>query len=300
MPLSISDLSNPRTGDFNVNSDSNIHEKKMTPRKPKSQHHSEMFRISLLYACRPDHQLVKLAKQIPWEMFEKRFEELNCPDNVRPGLPVRIMVGQLLLKHACGLSDEEEWWLDSYYAHYFCRETHFQQELAKRVMAQVKTSKNKMCGAQALKVECNNKGKVHKRYELRVKVGVAMTNRSNFVLDVLTFSGNPYDGHTLSAQFGQNRVWNSRLKRLLKRRQATQQIIGHIKHDGLLERNYLKDTEGNKMNAMLSFAGRRLPTILNMIRKFYNNFWRRLFFDLGLDKSKWFLAFQRGHLHADN
>ena len=62
----------------------NIHEKIMTPRKPKSQHQSEVFRISLLYACRPDHQLVKLAKQIPWEMFEKRFEELNCPYNVRP------------------------------------------------------------------------------------------------------------------------------------------------------------------------------------------------------------------------
>ena len=102
----------------------------MTPRKPKSLHQSEMFRIALDYACRPDHPLVKLAKQFPWEMFENHFGELYCPDNGHPGLPIRMMVGLLLLKHIRGLSDEEivEWWLDSPYAQYFCGETHFQQE----------------------------------------------------------------------------------------------------------------------------------------------------------------------------
>ena len=166
------------------------------------------------------------------------------------------------------------------------------------MMAQEKTSKNKMYSASALNVECISKGKVHKRYEFRVKVGVAMNSRSNFVLGGLTFSGNPYDGHTLSAQLGQNRVWNSRLKRLLKLRQAIELLTGHIKHDGLLRHNYLKDTGGDQMNAMLSVAGRRLLTILNKIRKFYNNFRRRLFYCLGLDKSKSFLAFQQGHLYA--
>ena len=83
----------------------------MTPRKPKSLHQSEMFRIALDYACRPDHPLVKLAEQFPWEMFENHFGELYCPDNGCPGLSIRMMAG-LLLKHARGLSDEEvvEWW----------------------------------------------------------------------------------------------------------------------------------------------------------------------------------------------
>ena len=102
----------------------------MTPRKPQCLHQDEMFRISLHYACRPDHPLVKLAEQMPWEMFEKEFGELYCPDNGRPGLPIRMMVGLLLLKHVRGLSDEEivEWWLDSPSAQYFCGETHFQLE----------------------------------------------------------------------------------------------------------------------------------------------------------------------------
>ena len=73
---------------------------------------------------------MKLAEQFPWEIFEDHFGELYCPDNGRPGLPIRMMVDLLLLKHTRGLSDEEvvEWWLDSPYAQYFCGETHFQQE----------------------------------------------------------------------------------------------------------------------------------------------------------------------------
>ena len=102
----------------------------MTSPKPKSLHPSEMFRTSLLYACRPDHPLVKLAEQIPWEMFEKRFGKLYFPDCSHPGLPIRMMVGLLLLQHTRVLSDDEvmELWLESVYAQYFCGETHFQQE----------------------------------------------------------------------------------------------------------------------------------------------------------------------------
>ena len=72
-------------------------------------------------------------------------------------------------------------------------------ELAKRVMTQERNRKNKVYSAHAPEVECISKGKVHKRYEFGVKVGIAVTNRSNFVLSGLAFPGNPYDGHTLSA-----------------------------------------------------------------------------------------------------
>ena len=107
----------------------------MTPRKPNSLHQTEMFRVCLIYACRPDHPLMKLSEQIPWEIFEEHFGKLYCPDNGRPGLPIRMMVGLLLLKHARG--------------------------------------KNKVYSAHAPEVECISKGKVHKRYEFSVKVGIA-------------------------------------------------------------------------------------------------------------------------------
>ncbi len=101
----------------------------MIPPKPKLQHQSEMFRISLTDACRWDHPLVQLAVKIPWELFEDQFDALYCEDNGRPGLPLRMMAGLLLLKYTRGVSDEEmvEWWLDSPYVQYFCGEKYFQQ-----------------------------------------------------------------------------------------------------------------------------------------------------------------------------
>ena len=60
-----------------------------------------------------------------------------------------------------------------------------------------------MYSAHALEVECISKGKVHKRYEFGVKVGVAVPSRSNFVMGGLAFPGNPYDSYTLSSQLGQ-------------------------------------------------------------------------------------------------
>ena len=101
----------------------------MTLPKPKSLYQSEMFCISLTCAFRPNHPMVQLAEQIPWELFENRFEELYCPDNGRLGLSSQMMVG-LGLKHARGFSDEKvvEWWLDSPPAQYFYEERHFHQE----------------------------------------------------------------------------------------------------------------------------------------------------------------------------
>jgi transposase, IS5 family len=43
------------------------------------------------------------------------------------------------------------------------------------------------------------KGKAHKKYELGVKVGITVTNQSNFVLGARSFPGNPYEGHTLES-----------------------------------------------------------------------------------------------------
>ena len=72
----------------------------MTVRKPRTLRQDKMNCVSLLYACLPDHPIVKLPEQMPWEMFEEKFGELYCPDNGRPGLPglpIRMMVGLLML-----------------------------------------------------------------------------------------------------------------------------------------------------------------------------------------------------------
>lgn len=52
------------------------------------------------------------------------------------------------------------------------------------------------------------------------------------------------------------------LKKLLKRRQAIEPVIGHMKTDGLLNRNWLKGTLGDAMHALLCGAGHNLRMIL--------------------------------------
>ncbi len=173
--------------------------------------------------------------------------------------------------------------------------------LAERLLAQKQDDKNKLYSLHAPEVECINKGKAHKRYEFGVKASIATTNKSNFV-GGLAVPGNPYDGHTLKQALAQVRrligkpideafvdkgyrshgeakttvfisgqkrgIDTQRLKRSLKRRQAIEPIIGHLKADGRLGRNFLKGTEGDQVNVLLSCAGHNLRLILNKLRLF--------------------------------
>ena len=185
--------------------------------------------------------------------------------------------------------------------------------LARRLLTQKKDSSNKLYSLHAPEVECISKGKAHKRYEFGVKASIAVTNRSNFVVGGLALPGNPYDGHTLkraldqvrmlcgqrieevyvdhgyrghdetdSAVYisGQKRGVTARIRRCLKRRQAIEPIISHLKHDGWLGRNHLKGTEGDTMNVLLSFAGHNLRLILIRLRDRCARFFLSLSFSL--------------------
>ncbi len=182
--------------------------------------------------------------------------------------------------------------------------------LAKRLLAQQKQDKNKLYSLHAPEVECISKGKAHKRYEFGVKASIATTNKSNFVVGGMALPGNPFDGHTLTRALeqvrrvtgsvideafvdrgyrghgetqttvyisGQKRgIKTERLKCSLKRRQAVEPVIGHLKSDGLLGRNYLTGTEGDQMNVMLSCGGHNLRLILRQLRIFCARIWRNL------------------------
>jgi IS5 family transposase len=182
--------------------------------------------------------------------------------------------------------------------------------LAKRLLAQQKKDKNKLYSLHAPEVECISKGKAHKRYEFGVKASIATTNKSNFVVGGMALPGNPCDGHTLTKALAQVRrmtgsvieeafvdrgyrghgetqttvfisgqrrgIKTQRLKCSLKRREAIEPVIGHLKSDGLLGRNYLKGTEGDQMNVILSCAGHNLRLILRQLRIFCAQIWGSL------------------------
>ena len=68
------------------------------------------------------HPLYQLSDKIDWGKFETAFQPLYCQDNGRPGKPIRLMCGLLILKHLRNLSDESlvEQWSENAYYQYFC------------------------------------------------------------------------------------------------------------------------------------------------------------------------------------
>ena len=52
-------------------------------------------------------------------------------------------------------------------------------------------------------MECIAKGKAGKKYEFGNKVSVAVTSRGGWLVGAQSYTGNPYDGHTLAAQLQQ-------------------------------------------------------------------------------------------------
>ncbi len=76
----------------------------MTQRPTKEQ---PMTGWSLEMVLDADHELYRLALVLDWAALEAEFGKLYCPDNGRPGTPIRLMAGLHFLKHTFGLSDEE-------------------------------------------------------------------------------------------------------------------------------------------------------------------------------------------------
>ena len=165
----------------------------------------------------------------------------------------------------------------------------------------------KLYSVHAPEVECIAKGKAHKQYEFGVKVGIVSTSKESFVIGAKSLPGNPYDGHTLQAcieqaervsgvkakeaytdrgyrghgcNTGTLKVWiagarrgvTAAIHRKLKRRNAVEPVIGHMKCDGRLARNFLKGNEGDAMNALLCGAGHNMRKILKKLRLLCDSF----------------------------
>lgn len=166
-------------------------------------------------------------------------------------------------------------------------------ERIERLLTQKRQDKNKLYALHAPEVECIGKGKARKPYEFGVKTSVAITHKSGLMVGARTFPGNPYDGHILSAQLeqvgillqdtgkvpkevfvdlgfrgvdadnpnveiihrGKAKSLTTGQWRLLKRRQAIEPSIGHLKADHRMDRCWLWGQTGDALHAVLCAAG---------------------------------------------
>jgi transposase, IS5 family len=164
----------------------------------------------------------------------------------------------------------------------------------------------KIYSLHAPEVECIGKGKPHRPYEFGVKVSIATTLKRSkggqFALHAKALPGNPYDGHTLATVIpdiettigaeieriladagykghnapashkfrvytsGQKRRMTPAIKREMRRRAAVEPVIGHIKNEHRMDRNYLAHSSGDAINAVLAAMGYNFRLLLNWLR----------------------------------
>jgi IS5 family transposase len=99
----------------------------MKPKTMPREKQGHLLYQDLLEQLNPKHPLLILARKFPWALFEEEFAQLYASVG-RPGMPVRLMVGLLLLKQLENLSDERvvEAWIQNPYYQAFCGMEHFQ------------------------------------------------------------------------------------------------------------------------------------------------------------------------------
>ncbi len=183
----------------------------------------------------------------------------------------------------------------------------------------------KVYSLHAPEVECIGKGKAHRPYEFGVKVSVATTlahaRGGQFVAHVKALPGNPYDGHTLNTVIpemetligntieriladkgyrghnappdykfrvftsGQKRRMTPKIKRELRRRSAVEPVIGHLKSEHRMGRNYLWHRAGDAANAVLAAVGYNFRRLIKWLSFLLSEILARLSLELCLNLS---------------
>lgn len=201
-------------------------------------------------------------------------------------------------------------------------------QIMERIVGQQRGDSHKLYSLHAPEVSCIAKGKAHKKYEFGSKVSVASLSKSNVVVGIANFVGNPHDSKTLAPTLEQVTHWTGRRyervlvdkgyrghgqvgssavimpgkqahgssyalrrhKTMCKRRSAIEAMIGHLKSDHRLGRNYLKGLLGDKHNALLAGMGFNLMLLLRELAGHFLSAMLGSFFCLDLRRRLRFAA----------
>jgi len=160
-----------------------------------------------------------------------------------------------------------------------------------RILAQQPKDTHKIYSLHEPDVYCIAKGKDHVQYEYGNKVSIASTAKSNILVGVVSHEFNVHDTHTLPDILGHieqsrkkkakqatcdrgypgkkvvngteivlpkpplkrdNRYQRDKKRKQCRRRAAIEPIIGHLKSDFRLSRNFLKGITGDEINLLMA------------------------------------------------
>jgi len=162
-----------------------------------------------------------------------------------------------------------------------------------RMLKQKRGDKNKLYSLHESHVYCMSKGKAHQRYEFGTKASITTTRDSGIVIGALAFEKNMFDGHTVPSVLaqikrllgrvpatgiadrgyrGKSKVNDTQIvtpkparknatkeamelaRKRFRRRAGIEPIIGHLKSDHRLKRNFLKGFDGDQINLLMAAA----------------------------------------------
>lgn len=183
-----------------------------------------------------------------------------------------------------------------------------QLSIYQKVLLQKRGDSNKIYSLHEPDVKCFTKGKAHKKFEFGSKAAVLVTQSTGVIVGAFNFSENLHDSKTLPAVIEQyERLKEKKPKAIFAdrgyrgpgevnevsvytpkpqaniskaqrkqhcRRAAIEPIIGHLKQDYRLIRNYLKGTAGDAINLMLSAAAMNFKRVINLWLTEANHGWQ--------------------------
>ena len=139
--------------------------------------------------------------------------------------------------------------------------------LYRRVLSQQPKDRDKIYSLHEPDIYCVGKGKDHKPWEYGRKASVVSTRDSQVIIGVVSHDENVHDSRTLGEALSEahchrrraidlavvDRPDQRRHKRMLcRRRAAIEPIIGHLKADYRLTRNWLRGSHGDQINLMMA------------------------------------------------
>ena len=174
-------------------------------------------------------------------------------------------------------------------------------ELYKKVLSQKREDKNKIYSLCEPDVKCYAKGKEHKKFEFGSKVSIATCQQTGIIVGALNFTETLHDSKTLplaleqvkqlttvtpeevfadrgyvgKTSHEQTKIYTPKpnpsisieQRKKHSKRAAIEPIIGHLKSDHRMNRNFLKGIAGDTINVLLAAAAFNFKRVMNLWKK---------------------------------
>lgn len=167
-----------------------------------------------------------------------------------------------------------------------------------RVLNQKRNDSNKIYSLHEPHVKCFTKGKEHKKFEFGSKASFLITQKTNVIVGALNFNSTEHDSKTLPKALEQyQRLTSNTAKNIFvdrgyrgpktinqtsicvpkpdknisknkrkrhSRRAAIEPVIGHLKQNYRMTRNFLKGVIGDEINVMMAAAAMNFKRVINL------------------------------------